>query len=294
MDAVDNGAEPPGAGLGEALAVWTLLLTTTVVVLVTYARLAPEELYNVSGEGPAGGLSRVLVHLNYPLAIAAVPLVLLALDRLPSRAWLAGAPAIALCALIAVPGVLDETDLDARPVNAVPALGVAIAAGLTVAAVRRHGASLVPPLPGDRARLALAAGLLVAAVPWIAVELGFHVPGDVLLSEEVDEDGLAAVHLGHHHGTDGIVLAAVALVLSRAAIAGERLAVAYAALLSLVLAYGLANAVEDGWHEQVAKRGWVEWRFPAVQRPDLSWYWGVIVLAALAVYALALRPPRRR
>ena len=83
---------------------WAVLL---VVILVTYWRLPPDtrlatdDLYHVSGNGVAGGLSRVLVEANFPMAVVGVLLVLVALDALPRRAWLLAAPAIALCAFVA-------------------------------------------------------------------------------------------------------------------------------------------------------------------------------------------------
>ena len=54
-------------------AVWALLLATAAVIVITYSRLAPEELYNVSEEGLALGLGRALVFLNYPVSLVAIP-----------------------------------------------------------------------------------------------------------------------------------------------------------------------------------------------------------------------------
>ena len=196
--------------------------------------------------------------------------------------------AIALCSLVVVPGVFDENDLDARLVNALPALGVALALGLTVAAVRRDGVAVVRHARGDGLRLALGAVLLVLALPWLAAEWGFHFPGDVFYGEEVPgerDPGIEAVHLGFHHGYGGVVLAATALVLSRVP-SGRNLR----AYLSLMLAYGLANALQDAWNEQLWKREWVDVSMPSVQRPDVTWGWLVIVLAAVVVYATWFRP----
>ena len=200
-------------------------------------------------------------------------------------------PAIALCALVAVPGVVDQSDLDARPVNALPALGVVLALALTLAAVRRDGFAFAARAPGDRLRLVLGVGLLVVALPWLAAEWGFQLPGDVFFGEEVPverDPGLAAVHLGFHHGYGGVVLAATALVLSRAP-AGAALR----AYLSLMLAYGLASALEDAWNEQLWKREWVDWHAPSVIRPELSWGWLAIVLGGVAIYLLWFRPERQ-
>jgi hypothetical protein len=61
-----------------------------------------------------------------------------------------------------------------------------------------------------------------------------------------------------------------------------------------MLAYGLANAFQDGWNEQLWKRGWVDSRVADVIRPDLTWGWLVIVVAAAVVYAAWFRPAPRR
>ena len=149
--------ERPRAPQGEALAAWALWALVLLAILVTYSRLAPEETYHVSREGIVGGLSRVVVELNFPIALVAIAIALVALSALPASAWWAGGPAIALCAVTAWPGVVDQDDLDARWVNAVPAAGVAIALGLTVVAARRAGRGFAPPLPLDRVRIVLAA-----------------------------------------------------------------------------------------------------------------------------------------
>jgi hypothetical protein len=196
--------------------------------------------------------------------------------------------AIALCALVAVPGVVDQDDLDARWANVLPALGVGLALVLTVAAVGREGAAFVERARGDRLRLALGAALIVIALPWLAAEAGFFFPGDVFMGEEVPpvrDEGIAAVHLGFHHGTGGVLLALTALVLSRVA-TGAILR----AYLSLLLAYGLANALQDAWNEQLWKRGTVDTHVGAVLRPEVTGSWLAIVAAAVAVYALWFRP----
>ena len=200
--------------------------------------------------------------------------------------------AIALCSLVVVPGVLDQDDLDARLVNALPALGVALALGLTAAAVRRDGVAFVRHARGDRLRLALGALLLVLALPWLTAEWGIHFPGDLFYGEEAPRErdpGVAAVHLGFHHGYGGVLLAATALVLSRVpAVHGVR------AYLSLLLAYGIANAVQDAWNEQLWKRGWTDAHLTDVIRPDVTVGWLAILVAAAAVYALWFRPAAAR
>ena len=279
---------PARAGLGEPLVVWGLYGLELLATLVTYSRFEPQLLYNVDAAGDlVGGLSRTLTVANYPIALGAI-----ALAGLAGRPrWLMWA-AIALCSLVAVPGVLDQDDLDARFVNALPALGVAIALGMTMAAVRREGVAFVRHARGDRLRLALGAVLLLVALPWLTAEWGFHFPGDAFYGEEFPAErdkGIAAVHLGFHHGYGGVVLATTALLLSRVP-AGRNLR----AYLSLMLAYGLANTFQDAWNEQLWKREWVDVSLPSVQRPALEWGWLVIVLAAVAIYVLWFRPDRPR
>lgn len=151
------------------------------------------------------------------------PLVLVAAAALPHRAWWVAGPAVALCA--SVPFVVDQADLDARAVNASPALGVAAAAALTLAATRRASAGLQPALPGDAVRLVLAATALVLSVPWLTALAGFHAPADMLLGEEpfVMARGTveAAVHLGTHHGLYGALLLLPALATSRVVPSGR-------------------------------------------------------------------------
>jgi hypothetical protein len=214
------------------------------------------------------------------------------LDRLgTARLWLAltGLAAL-LCATVTVPGVVDQDDLDAKAVNALPACGVALAVGLSLLAARRGGVGrLGPRVGGDAARLVLAGLLLLAAIPWVFAELGFYAPWPFLADEirpEPEEPALRAVHLGRHHGIDGVLLALSALALSRNVpqLRGERLRLSLAAYLSLMAVYGLANTAQDFWLEQVVKRGWTDERLPSVIRPSLSTDWAVLVALAALVY----------
>jgi len=256
---------------------WALHGIFAVLTFVTYTRLPPEQLYNVSREGIAGGASRTLVFVNFPVAFAAIAILILVGGRLA----LAG---IALCAVAAVPGVLDLDDLDARPINALPALGVAIAVALTLL---RRDRLRDRKRWGDPIRLGLAIPLALISVPWLFAEAGFFAP-DPIFSEEIPVgETLAAVHLGGHHGTYGVLLALSALLLSR--IGRSPLASGY---LALMLAYGTALALEDFWHEQIQKRGTVDWPFPSLIEPRLVWGWLVIVLGAAAVELLWFRRER--
>ncbi len=275
-------------GQGEALLVWGLWALLALAVLVTYSRLDPSVLYHTSGEGIVAGLSRVVVLLSFPISLVAVALTLLALAALSRNAWLVGAPAIALCAVTAVPGVVRQEDLDARWVNALPAVGVALALGLTVAAALRASISVAPALPADRLRIALGLAIGILSLPWLSAELGFHLPGDVFLGEEVPAgETLAAVHLGHHHGLDGALLVASALLLSRRRPSG-RSGSFYVAYVSLAFGYGAVNLAQDLWQEQLVKRGWVDWSIPSALEPGPRPVWlAILVLSGLAWWSLA-------
>jgi hypothetical protein len=282
-----------GVPQGEALTVWALLAADVLAILVVYSVVDPSELHAVSGSGVGAGLGRALVQLNFPcVAGVAIPIALLALDVLPSRAWLVGTPAIVLCALIAWPGVLDPDDLDARWVNGLPAVGVALVFGLTVAAARVAGAGFAPRRRGDPVRVAVAAVTVLVSLPWIAAEVGWHLPQGVFLTtklyREPGQEPTAAVHLGHHHGWAGALLVLSALLLSRVRPASPSLGKAFSALLCLGLAYGTAILVNDFWHEQVVKRGWTAWEFPSALQPAPNVIWALVLVATGVLYVLEL------
>lgn len=265
-------------------AVWALLFATAVVIVVTYWRLPPGELYNVSEEGLASGLGRALVFLNYPVSLVAIPVAWLAADRIGTRGSLrAAVVATVLCAVTAIPGVVDQHDLDAKLVNIVPAVGVAVALGLSLRARWER----VGRLPLDPVRIAIGILVWLTAVVWIAAVSGFFLPGDVLLGEEIKRGGdgrlTDAVHLGDHEGLDAALLATSALVLTRYR---PRFAVAW--LLGVALVYGLAVEWRDFWFEQVVKRDWTSWTPPQVLTPRLSLAWAGVVVLGLGV-TLALR-----
>jgi hypothetical protein len=275
----------------EVAAVWAMLAVVCVEVLVTYARLPPEELYHVSGHGLAGGLGRVLVLLNFPIALAAIGVLAVLAGRVPG--WLVAA-GVALSAVVAWPGVVEQADLDAKLVNAVPAAGVAIAVALSVGARRSGGLERRRRRPGDGARIAVAAVAIVLAVPWLLADLGVSLDG-VPVAGSIWQTGEPrtqpgdpvphpAVHHGHHHGMDGTLLVLIALLLSRARPGG--VARAYLALMG---SYGAANVANDFWLEQVVKRGWTDREIPDVAVPRASIAWGVIVLAAAALWCAGER-----
>jgi hypothetical protein len=207
-------------------------------------------------------------------------------------AYALAATGAALCATVAF--VVDPDDLDARPENVLPAVGVAIALGLTTWALREGGLGVRARFrPGDALRVAVTAVALVLSIPWLFAEAGFYAPDPILADEVPAGETIPAVHLGSHHGMEGVVLLMTALLLSRVVptIPG-RLAGWVSAALALMLAYGTAIAAEDFWHEQVAKRGTVDWKLPDLVLPSLSWGWLGIVAAAVAVEVTWFRRER--
>jgi hypothetical protein len=291
----DRGSAMPIAiGFPEPLAVWALFASCWAAVLVTYSRFPADELYAVTGSGLEGGASRLLVFLNFPTALAAIALVAVVYERLPGRALrVLAVAAILLCLPVFWPGVVSQSHLDARPVNAVAAIGAGLALLVTLAAEpggERSGR-------GDRARIAIAAVALAAAPAWVAAELGFYLNGVPLLGrlylsgqhrpEQSGSPALAAVvHHGDHHGLNGVLLVLTALLLSRtlAGIRSRGLRSATAGYLSLMLAYGLGNIANDFWTEQIDKRGWTRWGWPSVLEPRLGWPWLLLLVLAAAVW----------
>jgi hypothetical protein len=262
---------------------------------VTYARIPPHELYHVSDTGIWGGLGRAVVFSNFPVALAALPLIVLAAERLRSPAWTVVASlGGVLCAVVFVPGVVDQADLDVKPVNAVPALGVVLAIVLVVRA-----AFLRAPARVDAPLAVLVTILTFLALPWIAADLGFYlddvpVLGSIFLTGKI-VDGHPAVHHGHHHGMDGalLVVAALATIAILRHARSPTIRTVVATYLGLQIAYGLANVANDAWLEQVVKRGWTDFEIPNVLRPGFTVAWLGIVIAAAVFSVLVQRRARR-
>lgn len=281
-------------GWDEIAAVWLLLALMGVAVVVTYTRLPPEELYNVARSGLSGGLSRLLVDLNFPDAIVALGILAVVWRQLPRHAVPFGIAAAVLCLVVVVPGVVDQSDLDAKPTNLLPALGVVIVLVLSLLLRRPPSERLVR---GDDLRLVLGALAIVLAVPWIAAAFGVYLDGVPLLGSIFQTDRIVsyhgndphpAVHHGMHHGLYGMVLVLAALLLSRRL---RDAAPAAAPLLALMLAYGFGNIVNDDWLEQVAERGWTDGTFPSVLEPAINWGWLLVLFSAVLVWALWFRQP---
>jgi hypothetical protein len=301
-------ARPQSAGLRGIFVLWVLYALAAIAVVETYWRIPPSELWKVHDTGATGGFGRALVFLSFSPALCAVAILAVAVDRLDERrADLFGLAAAICCATVAIPGVQTQSHLDAKWANVPAVVGVALAFALTVWASRsgRRDAPRATPA-GDLARLVFGAIAVVAATPYIAAELGFHLDGVPLFGWVFQTGAIrpepgsgelhAAVHYGHHHGLDGMLLTLTALIVSRqlGAIRRPVLRTATALYLALMLVYGLTNMANDLWIEQVVKRDWTSWEIPDVLQPSASAAWLAMLGCAVVVYAVWLRPRSRR
>jgi hypothetical protein len=277
----------------EVWAVLALIVLDGAAVIATYSRFPAAELYHIHHTGTiTAGFERELVALNFPFALVGIALVGLAWPRLHGGMRIAGIVAIALCAT--VPFTVDQGNLDARPINGVPALGLALAVALVLAV----GVSDARQVRGDRLRVAVAAVLLFFCVPLIAAELGFFLDGVPFLGwffetgRITSEPGVAvlhhAVHHGQHHGWQATMLSLTALAFSR--LPRPRILDVY---LALMLAYGIGNLVNDDWLEQVVKRGWTSHEVPSLILPAANWGWPVVLVGAALVWRFWFRQPSR-
>jgi hypothetical protein len=276
----------------EIWAVLALIVLDGIAVIATYSRFPHSELYNFPNGGTfvAGGLGRELVALNFPFALVGIAFVGLAWPRLSGRLRILGVVAIALCAVVDYS--VNQSNLDARPINAVPVLGLAIGVALVLAV----GVSDARQTRGDGVRIGLAAVLVFFAAPLIAAELGFYLDGVPVLGWFYETARLTtqpginelhhAVHHGQHHGWQGTMLALTALALSR--LPRPRVMDAY---LALMLAYGIGNLVNDDWLEQVVKRGWTSHEVPNVLTPAANLGWAAVLVGAFVVWRFWFRQP---
>jgi hypothetical protein len=241
--------------------VWLSHGGVAAAIAVTHRRMPAERLYNTRG----GWWSRTAVFGVYPTALAAIATLPL------SRRRCAALLALPLCASVALPGMVDEEALDVRPRNA-PAL-----AGVALALAAANMSAATPP-PSRRERLAQAA-LLALATPWLLAEAGLQTRG--MAAPSPAEPGVDRVHVGHHEGLDGVLLALDGMALGRAP--RSRL---HAAYLALMTSYGVAVATQDAWNEQLAKRGLVPGRLPPVHRPAANRGWAAIGAGTLLAYRI--------
>ena len=282
----------PRPGQGEALGAWALLGTTTLVVLVTYSRLDAAALYNVSHEGLAGGLSRAVVLVNFPVALVA--------DR--SRPRRRRRPA---AQRVARRGTGDRAlgarlgrgrpERPGRPLDQRPPRTRCGAGALADRGRRSCRRSVVraasrgrPPSSrrrGRRPRPVASVDRRGSRLPSAGRRLprrrGVH---------EGNGRTFAAVHLGHHHGGDGACsfsprCSCPAFGCRRAAcgLHGHGLSRSACSPTASV------NLAQDLWHEQVVKRGWTDADIPSALVPGARPIWLVIVLLAVLATMLLLR-----
>jgi hypothetical protein len=298
-----------GPGLREVLWIWGVLGVLTLAVTITYAIHPVSEFYNVSRSGAEGGFGRALVLLNFPIsfmAIALMGVVLARLYRAPDALgatgrWLVGIIAIAATGMCLVTAfVVQQSNLDAKPANLIPAFGVLIALGLTGFAVRRTGVGAARNWTrADHIRVVAIVVLVIPALPWILADASIFV-GDIPLigspymSKAIPPgETLSAVHLGHHHGLDGVLFAVIAIVLSRQLdqIRGQ-LRWPLTVYLAFMFTYGVVNAAQDFWGEQLVKRGTTAAEFPSMVLPKLTPAWGLLLLATALVTVILFRMTR--
>jgi hypothetical protein len=151
-------------------------------------------------------------------------------------------------------------------------------------------------VPLGSLRMGLIGLLAVWSLPWVIAAVGLYaqdlpLAGALIRSRQPTpgHPQLASVHLGLHEGLFGVMLAVTALVLS-----ARRLPLALSLYLSLLLCYGVAVSANDGWNEQVVKRGWVHTQIPSVLTPSLTVAWAVLLVSAAAVHLLWFHRQRLR
>jgi len=293
---IDGGSRRSAAW--ELWATVVVYAVAAVATVVTYTRLPAGGTYNFDGTGLVnGGLSRLVSDLSFPVAIAGIAWALVAVAVLGGRARVAAIVAACLCAVTALPGVNPTDDLEAQWVNALPAAGAVLAAVLAVIA-----SSLRLPRRtwrgGDRVRLVLAVLLGLWAIPWMAAALGLYA-SDIPLAGDLwnasaptpGEPDLPSVHRGLHEGLFGVQLAVTALALSRllAAVRPYVLRGCLSGYLAVMLCYGVMVTAQDGWNEQVVKRGWTDTTLPNVLTPKLTVAWLGVLVAGALVHTLWFR-----
>lgn len=262
-----------GPGLGEAVVVWLVFAVDLLAVAAGRGWSRDAE----SGAGRPGAPGhRVRAFVRHPLAPAAIPLGLLAVDRIAevpegrgSGRRMTVAAGSAGLAVMAARSATRRIGVDALAAGLV----VASLGGTAVALATRDRGGFARRQRGDAVRMGVGAGLVAISLPWLLADLGVYA-GDVpllrrvYLSRQRMPPGArgAAVHLGHHHGLDGALLAWTGLALSRQvpAVRSPLLRESLALTTSLLTVYGAARAAEDAWYEQVVKRGWARVRLPSL------------------------------
>ncbi len=284
----------------EVLIIGVLMMVVGIEILVTYTRLSPAELYYVSGSGPRLATRQFLLFLGFPAGVLAIAVAGLVTDSTSSRLVVRSAVAALLGALSVAVGRWDEAELSLRSVSALGIAACVTAVGISWIVLRRDGrAPLIRRIRGDGVRLVIASALAVIAIPWLLADLGLstdQIPGlrSVFITEALRPDpgrakAFSAVHDGHHHGMDGVLLAWSALLLSRVLPRLKRPNIRgpARAYVSFVFVLGAANAIQDFWTEQLFKRGSVSVLIPHFTSPTLTLHWLVLIAATVTVFVLS-------
>jgi hypothetical protein len=276
----DALADPDAEDRYAFRVIWLMVAATVIATVITYWRLPPELTYDFTKSGIAGGLSRSVTYLGFPVS-------LIALGALATRgrADPIGLIAAALCST-ALP--FASSDLVAHAYDLPAVAGVALAAWLTT-----RGPSARPSgLTG--ARIAVLALLALLALPWLIAMWGLYAQDVPLLGHVIRArqptpgDPLhVSVHLGLHEGLYGAQLAAAAVLATL-----RRRTWPVSLLWSLLFVYGLGVALEDGWHEQVVKRGMTTTRLPGVLHPTIGLPWLALLGCAVLVHLAWFGRPR--
>lgn len=305
---------PEALGLRGALAIWLLYGAVSLIILAVYATHPAHVFYHYSGHGFRGAFGRMVVYLNFPFGFVALALLGIAIARLET--FCAAVSPLArhvteMVAIIAVPlllaaawpGVVSEAKLDVKPINAVPAIGVALAAIVTLIVWRATGAGEALPWHRvDGVRAGVMVVLAVLGLPWILAEFGVWIAHVPLLSRWIQPAGNMGghrpigVHLGDHHGLDGVLFVTSALVLSRIlpSIGTVWLRRALTVWLGLMLVYGAGNVLNDFWGEQVFTPGWTRHQMPSVLQPAITPAWGIMVAIGIVVAVLMVAAVERQ
>jgi hypothetical protein len=250
--------------------IWLMVGVTVLATVVTYARLPPALTYDFTVSGLHGGLSRSITYLGFPVALIALgALAIRGADRI-------GLIAAVLC-LTALP--FAGSDLEAHAYDLPAVLGAALAAWLTTRGPAQR------PVGLTAFRIAVLIALAALALPWLIAMWGAYAQdlplvGHVIRARQPTpgDPRHVSVHLGLHEGLFGAQLAAAAVL---ATLRPRTRPVTF--LWSLLFVYGLAVALQDGWHEQIVKRGLTDTQLPEVLHPTVGLPWLVLVACALAV-----------
>ena len=298
---------------------WVVIIFYSIPLFVVNAILPSSERYGISEEGFLAGFYRLILWLNFPVAVLSLLCNFIVLDiwldkrkeegHLRSfyghKIW----PVLTvlssfLCLIVVFPGVLDDKNLQFDLVHLLPATGVLLSLiGFfsvfnLLSDPEKKTSSPFEKIVGSKqkANWPIGIGLVLAlllSLPWIFADLGIYI-GDIPLLGKAwmsreptpHREWLAAVHLGHHHGMDGLFLLFFALLigkdLSDLALSSLRLSLSFCC--ALLVPYGFWALFSDFWEEQIWKRGVTDLCFDNALTPQVNLYWLGFLVVALLVH----------